>query len=96
MEYLKDNRSTVDLDVDTLTVKNEKGIQKFIEKSSKIEGIVLSSTLTKQQAIFEMLHLETEENDKKLKLGSKRMFEKVMMNREIEEGDRRKANMLRI
>ena len=43
-----------------------------------------------------MLHLETEENDKKLKLGSKRMFEKVMMNREIEEGDRRKANMLRI
>jgi len=29
-------------------------------------------------------------------LGSKRMFEKVMMNREIEEGDRRKANMLRI
>ena len=47
MEYLKENRSMVELDVDSVSVKNEKGIQKFIEKSMKIEGLVLSSTLTK-------------------------------------------------
>ena len=43
-----------------------------------------------------MLQLETEENDKKLKLGSQRLFEKVMLNRENEEQDKRRANMQRI
>ena len=112
VDMLKAGRQ-IELDVDTLIPKNEKGIQKFIETSSKLEHLRLYSSLTKLprklfllltvnsvETLFidmhEMLALESEEMDKRLKLASERMSEKMDYIRENEVVDVRKSLMRRI